>query len=368
MLQINKQNGFILTKEGKQELKLNKSSYDKLIKADVKSLCKFNEFDNFVFPNIKRRLNGRESDVLKEQLTLLIAKTFTTWYPNNTARAIFRVNSQNAPGVQSLKYSMKDWYGKAKVVTDENTDMPLVGGSKKTKYSPVFELQLGAKFTLNDLEAAALGTQPLEKDKIEQCRKGHERAFNDLAFGIAHLGKDPDKNAENVPGLFNQLDRLITESDSDNLEDYDILAGTAQDNKNYLIKVINTPYEFTEQNESIANVLVMPIAQVNVIMSQTLSNDNNVTVAKFILDNTSIEKIIACPECKNVGVNSIKDALFVYNDSEASDIAQVEETLPYKPYPTELNSFNYLIPTRSRNAGLFIFKKAIAFVKNCGKP
>mgnify|MGYP000343621458 CR=1 FL=1 len=366
-VKVNSTQGYVLTLEGVKELKHNKSIYDNSIKNEIKEICKFNNLDLITFEGIKRKLNANESTYLREQLTALIGESLSTWYPDNTARSIFDVNSMNIPGAKSLKYTQKAWNGTAKVVTDDdNDDMPLVGGSKTPFYSPVYELQLGAKFSLQDLESAALGMEPLEADRVLATRWGHERAFNNIAFGIGHLGTEGDPNSENIPGLFNQTTKCILAADDSALTNDNMLGNTGPENRDFLLGVINSPFNFTEKADSIPDTLVMPIAQANKINSQALSADNNDTVAKYILNNTSIKKIIASPECKNVGINSITDALFCFNSTRQARIAQIQETMPYRQYQSQLSGFNYLIPTRSRNAGLFIFKKAIALVKNCG--
>ena len=366
-IKVNSTQGYVLTLEGVKELKHNKSIYAESVKNEIKEICKFNELDLIKFEGIKRRLNVNESTYLKEQLTALIGESLATWYPDNTARTIFDVNSMNVPGAKSLKYTQKAWNGTAKVTTDDdNDDMPLVGGNKIPFYSPVYELQLGAKFSLQDLESAALGMEPLEADRVLATRWGHERALNNIAFGIGHLGDNADPNTENIPGLFNQVSKCITSSDDSALNNDNILGNTPTENRDFLLGVINSPYNFTEKADSIPDTLVMPVAQVNKIKSQALSADNSDTVARWILNNTSITRIIASPECKNVGINGITDALFCFNSTRQARIAQIQETLVYRQYPTQIKGFNYLIPTRSRNAGLFIFKKAIALVKNCG--
>lgn len=364
-LRVDGTNGFVLTLNGQEEIKPKKSYYGEAVKNQIKEACRFNALDNMYFQNLGRRLNANESSFLKDQLTRMIAQAMDTWYPDNTARLIFPVSTQNMPGVQSLKYALKEWSGKAKVITNDGTDMPMVARNVNPYYTPVFEFQLGATYTQNDLEAAALAGQPLDSDLIMDTRKGQERALNDAVFGIS---ASFDPNTENYPGLFNQPTRLILSSDSgaSDLANHNILSGSAADNLSFLLKVINVPHSFTQKAESIPDTLVMPIAQVNTIKTQRAGTDNPFTVAQEILTNTSIKRIIASPECKNVGLNSITDACFVFNSSEVSKIAEIAETLPYSVGMPQQRGYNFLVPTRARHAGLLIYRKAIALVKNVG--
>jgi hypothetical protein len=355
--------GFVLTLNGQEEIKPKKSKYNEALKNQIKEVCRFNALDNMYSENLGRRLNANESTFLKESLTRMIAEAMETWYPDNTARLIFPMSSQNLPGVQSLKYALKEWSGKAMIVTDDATDMPMVARKASPYYSPVYEFQLGAVYTQNDLEAAALMGQPLDNELIMDTRKGQERALNDAVFGIAEAD---DPNTANYPGLFNQPTRCILSGDDADLTNHNILSGSAADNLAFLQKVINVPHNYTSKAEAIPDTLVMPIAQVNKIKVQKTASDNPLTVAQEILTNASIKRIIASPECKNVGLNSITDACFVFNSSEQSKICEIQETLPYRVGLPQMRGYSFLIPTRSRSAGLFVYRKAIALVKNVG--
>lgn len=348
-----------------QDFKFNHADYDDYIQRIIKETVKFNALNtNTLKSDQITRFNAGEINFLTEQLTVSLGEAIKTWYPSNTARIIFPFKKTPAPGAQSLRYAEETWAGRAKVASDSNTTMPIVSVGKSFTWQNVFEPQLKAEYTLQELEAATLGTEPLESRRIMATKEGHERAINDIAFGVTPQAEDPI--AYTMPGLFNQPDKCILASDDSSIANWNILTSNATTNRDNLLAVIHAPHNFTQNALSIPDTLVMPIAQVNKIMTQALSADNNNTVAKYILDNTSITRIVASPECKNVGKNSITDALFCLNTSEQSRVCEFQETLSYTPYPSQIKDFTFSIPTRSRNAGLFIFKKAIALVKNCG--
>lgn len=357
----NKDNkGFVITRDGLQEFQKPKVILNKENQILLAQSLKFDALDDLTTEQGQKKFDSAETTYLRDELTATVKETMDTWYPDFTARQVFKFVQKGGLGVTHLDYDEKNWTGKAKIVGITSNDAPKISKGISKNKQRVFNLELDAEFTIYQLESARLGNQPLDADILKQTKFGHEWAINDLVYGISD-----DDNANQFPSVFNQMNKFITNSDTPDLNNHDILSGTATDNKEFLFSVVNSPEIFTNKMASAPTKLVLPIAQAKLINSQELSEYNDKSVAQLLIERTTIKEIIGVPELADVqGVAGVKDAMLILNDNQ--DIGEVIETVPYMMLPAQAHRTRFIITTRSSVGGLFIYKKAWAMVKNVG--
>ena len=355
----NESNIVVYGRNGVQDVKkpsIILTNENKLVLANA---LKFDSLDSLEFSD-KRKFDAPDTAIIRDQLTASIKATMAKWYADFTLRSVFKVRQAGGPGVQNLRYDEKDWTGKARIVGSTTNAPPKISSSVNPNYSPVFNLEIDAEFSIYQLEASRLGAEPLDGTIFDQTKYAHEWAFNDLGYGISD-----DPLAKNYPGLLNQLSKLITASDDADLANHNILASTGPVNRDFLLSIIDVPESFTNKKQATPTKLVMPIAQANKIMHQVIEDSNGETVGNYILKNTTIKEIIGVSEFKDVtGIAGVTNPLLVCNDDDM--IGEVIETVPFMILPTQSHRTRFVTTTRSSSGGLFLYKKAWALVKNCG--
>lgn len=362
--------GFQITLGADGQMKMDsfekpKVNYPDEVIKEIKDNCD-NAFTDLRRGDNKAVFDTNESIFLNRELTRMIRKVLMKWYPDYTSKQLFSVNTENYyPGIQSLEYAMTDWSAKAKVAVSTNTTKRYARVSEDQTPVPVRYVELFARYNWYDLQAALLNGKPLPSKLLDATRDGIEKTLNELVYGIHQENDDGVYTDYGTAGLFNSLTKLITVSDdATNLANDNMLTNSAADNLTMLLNAIGVPMNFTNKAAANPNTIALPIPQASLIMKQPLGDGYQETVASQILKTTSIRRIVACPEFKNVGRNSITDAMLVFNDSP--DIAEIMEVMPYSVKPTQQDGFNYDIPTHAGTAGLFIYRKAMALIKNVG--
>jgi hypothetical protein len=282
----------VLTKDGFIETKAPKI-YNKSDLNMLNHVLKFDSLENVFFPEKVGLLktDSNESNFLRDSLTGVIKQVIQKWYPDYSARSLFPFVRRLGKGYDAVRYDENDSTGRARLAGKNKTGMPLVEDSLTPNYSAVYKMELGAKYTLYELENSILFGESISARKLMNTKDGHELAVNECAFGISL--EDDEKN---IPGLLNQTSKLILEADASALADVDIYTETPQNNYDWLVSVINCIYEFTKKKSSIPNTLAMPIEAFNFLNTQRMNNLTGETVLSEILAKTSITKIVPCSE------------------------------------------------------------------------
>jgi len=356
------QSGIMITLEKSGPIERPKIFLNDEMKLILNNTMRFDGLENLSFTdgrNWSQRFDANDTSIMREQLTALVSSTVLAWYPDFTARSAFNVVQKGGLGVRVLKYNEKEWTGKARIAGTKTNNAPKTASRAKPNYSGVFNLELDADYTIYDLEAARLGTEPLDADILMRTKFGHEWAFSDLVYGISD-----DPEAVGYPGLINQTAKLIRHSDDTALNDFNMLSATGVQNRDFLLGIINVPEIFSNNSMAAPTKLIMHIPQAKKISTQVINDQNPETVASYILKNTSITQIIGAPEMKAMTSGSIKDGLLVCNDNTM--IGEVIETVPYMIMPPQIDRTVFSMTSRMSSGGLFIYKKAWAFVENCG--
>lgn len=359
----------VLTKDGFAPTPKPKLKYDAKDVALLNHVLKFDSLNGMFLPQsmniIDFKTDSVPSNFMRDSLTFLIKEVMTTWYPDYNARSLLPFVKKGSAGYDLTRYTEKEWTGRAKQAGKKSTGMKMVESSVKPVYKENYKMEVGAEYSIYELENAILMQESIQADKLMNTKDSHELALNECAFGISQEPEDAG-----IPGLLNQPDMTITDADyATTLADVDIYSETATNNYDWLVGVINTPHEFTKKARAIPDTLGMPIEAVNFLNAQRMNNIDGSTVLSEIFKNTSIKKVIACDELNGHEVNGVvlgKSLLCFRSDNE---ILEFVENVLYSILPTYTKPTSFIIPTRATFSGVFIYRKAIALVKDIGtKP
>lgn len=370
--------GFTITRDGiDYNTHKPKIVYSPKEKQIFNNTMKFDSLMSLISPDGNKliaKYDSNESLFLRDQLSVIIKNVIDTWYPDFNARNMFPVNNLGTPGATTVKYIEKDFTGRARIAGSKTTGMPLIGASRNPVYSPVYHSEVGAMYDYYELQSALLSNTPLQSEYLEATKKAQENAFNDIAFGI---GKHEDE--QQIPGLFNQLDKMITNDKLatrpelvDNLIDVNLLTCTAKEFYDFLCTIADVPHTYWNNNSAITDTVALPIAQANRgknLVYDTVTKESVFTV--FLKNNPNIKKILAVHELAS---NRNTDDLIKHDDvciayRMSPEILEVVTTQNYTILPTYTEgATRFIIPTTQGFGGLLIYKSAIAYVANCGTP
>lgn len=374
--------GFAITREGvKFDGIKPKPVYTSIERATFENAIKFDGLQNLAFTDgtkLLSKFDGTVAGFLRESLTIELKAAIAAWYPELSARSMFPVLNKGVMGARHVKYVDKDYSGRARLAGTQSTGMALVNTGKVPVYSNVYNFEVGAKFSIYDLQSAMLGQDPLETDLIQATKYAQELVLNETT-----LGNSVYEEEKNVPSLINQPEKMIKNSDlvgsaiADHLANINLLACTPEEFYDWLCAFVSVPWLYTKNKGATVDTVALPLAQAAKAQTLVYNVQNGDSVATvFLKNNPNIKQILAVPELEdnaNISVDGLtpitphKDIAIAYRMS--SDIADIVTTNNYTILPTYTEgATQFIIPTTQGFAGLHVYKKAIAMVENCGTP
>lgn len=284
----------------------------------------------------------------QRQLEHIKAKSYDVQYAELKARSLFPVSNEAGPGVTSITYRTYDSVGMAKIINAYADDLPRADVAGKETSIPVRSVGTSYGYNLDEINAAQLTGQPLEQRRANASRRAVEQVVNNVAFyGDADSG---------LPGLFSNPNiptGAVVDPGS----------GTEWVNKtpDQILTDINDAFadvfETTKMVES-ANTLLLPPGQWSYIMTTARSANSDTTIAQYVVNNSpylnSLDDIIPLNECAAANNPLLAtDAMVVYDRNP--DKLQLEIPVELEYLPVQQKNLEYVIPGRSRLAGLNIY-------------
>lgn len=149
---------------------------------------------------IHSALNARRQDnyFISPDLEALLVEVFLTEYAANEARSYVPIRPGTV-GAEVQKFRGQDRTGQAKWMSTGGDDVPRVDVSRAESSIKYDSLCDAFGYNLDELEAAALSRQPLDRDRAMAAREVAETDFDDaLCFGVTELNTTGLLNNANV--------------------------------------------------------------------------------------------------------------------------------------------------------------------------
>lgn len=84
------------------------------------------------------------------------------------------------PGAETVGYEGSDWLGAAKEISDFSDDVPNVNVKGQQNFVPMRSYGVGCNFSLGEIRAAAKAGRPLERMRLDACRKAMDLKLDDI--------------------------------------------------------------------------------------------------------------------------------------------------------------------------------------------
>lgn len=284
----------------------------------------------------------------QRQLEHIKARSYDVRYAELKARMLFPVSNEGGPGVTSITYRTYDQAGSAKIINAYADDLPRADVAGKETTIPVRSVGISYGYNLDEIQSSQLTGSSLDQRRANAARRSNEQVVNDVAFfGDAASG---------LPGLFSNPNiptgSVVNPS-----------SGTEWVNKSpdEILFDINDLFadifETTKMVEQ-GNTLLLPPAQWSYIMSTPRATNSDTTIAQYVAANspylTSIDDIIPVNECAAANNPELTtDAMVAYDRNP--DKLQLEIPVELEMLPVQQKNLEFVIPGRSRLAGLNIY-------------
>jgi len=289
---------------------------------------------------------------LSRELTALEKTAIEYMPPEFTARKLWTVENLGA-GLKSVNYAEILRSGKAKFLSDGETEVPNASATRSETPSPVRKGKILYSITLEEMEAMARSGVPLDSQKALAAKEGVEALLNDSVwFG--------DK-ARGIKGFFSWAKdgmlNVITPASVGVGSTNTWSTKTAEQIWDDLVNLAVASENAT--NDTIrSNVLAVSGSNYNLLMYKKFTDTTGQTLMARIKETGMFDRIERCPELKSVthaGLVSNKGVAIAFSDRP--DCFKIHHPLEFTTLPLEVEGFEHKVYCHADTAGLLQYRK-----------
>lgn len=282
----------------------------------------------------------------KKELQHTFRRALEAKIPAPNAMMLFDTASEIQKGADSYVQRIEEPLGEAIIIANFAMDLPRVNVTQREEVKQIQWLGASYGYSVKDIAAARYANKPLNRTLGITARKIIERKHNRLAwFGDYEHNLDGILNNDDIPRVI-----MVNAIDSNSTP------ATIEDE---LMTVLNTTRTLTKTTSKITD-LGLPPAEYAYIHSTSRSQDNNTTIAQFLLmANSWLERIHEVWELDADENGGTALALGWDRDSDGLRYEMVEQ---FSQLPVERNGLEFEVNTLGISGGANVRRPLEAFV------
>ena len=247
--------------------------------------------------------DAAENAFFSRELEHIIPELFEFEHARINARSIFPIDRSAGPAAETITFRQFTKTGVAKVISDYANDIPLVNVFGEEFTGNVRSIAIAAKWSIQEIRAAAMAGRPLDRQQAEAARETMMRTENDIAF-----------NGDASHGLIG----LFTDPNIPTAAVVDPGGGTAWSTKTAaqiltdMNDCANNIVETTGDVE-VPNTMLLPTEQFNLIASTNAGMGTDTTILRYFLNNNPyIQEVMNVRELDQAGTANA-DVMLAYD-------------------------------------------------------
>jgi len=290
-------------------------------------------------------LDEGESIFFARELEHIKAKTYDIKYPLLKARSLFMPDFTANAGAETITYEQFSQIGMAKIISNYADDLPRADVQGKEFTSKVRTIASSYGYNFDEVQAAKMGGKPLTNRKAMSARRADASLENFIAFfgdvehNLQGFLSNPNVNVVVIPADGTGATKTFsTKTPVQIVRDLASLPTAVHENTNGV---------------ETADMMLMPLAQYNLIFSTHFSAASDKTIGEWFLgSNPHIKAIDWVNELKEAGAGNT-DLLIAYKRD--SEHLSMEIPSDYKQLPVQMKGLEFIVPTHQRFGGVLIY-------------
>lgn len=332
-------------------------------KESIVDMCKDNAPVSKVFSRYAADDIANEGLYFARALEYFTSQIFMVQYEELPYRKVFKVSNEGYPGINWITSGVIDRFGQARPIGHgADQSIPFVEvGAKEIRY-PVIEFGIGARWTIQELEAFAVARRHQESIQYspETLRQWAAIRAMDEALNKQVFYGLPENNTY---GLLNHPSipispAVVGASGSTNWEQK-----TADEILYDLNNLLNGIYTNTKLIEK-PNRLLLPASKKLLLLNRRIEYRQTSILTYFLENNqfiNSADAIIGLNELEGAGFDGT-GKMIAYNDNAMK--ARIAIPQEMTPIPVQMQGFYFVMLWHARSAGLIVtFPNSMSIVE-----
>jgi len=290
-------------------------------------------------------LDADESIFFERELQKVKSRTYDIKYPELKARGLIPTDFSAGPGAESIKYEQYSQVGMAKLIANYADDLPRADVGAKEFISPVKSEGASYGWNVQEIRSARMAGKSLTSRKASAARRAQLSLENNIAFfgdaecGLPGLLTNPNINSVTIPN-----------DGSGSTTDW------ANKTADQIIRDINLMFRTVHavsKGVEIADTLLLPLTQFNLIFDTPRSTQSDMSVGKWVLENSPHLKAIDwLNELEGTGAGNTDQILVYKRDPEKLTLEIPQD---FEQFPVQERNLEMVVPTHARIGGVLIY-------------
>jgi hypothetical protein len=290
-------------------------------------------------------LDAKETVFFKRQLEYIKTQTYDTKYKDLKATTLIPVSTEAPAGAKTITFRSYSQTGVAKIISDYANDFPRVDVFGIEKEAKVKSVGDSYGYSIEEIRAAQMANTNLEQRRANAARRASDEKVDDIAwngdteYGLLGLINYPGITEYSVPndGTGSTKTWSTKTPDQINRDVSGIIAGVV---------------DSTNGKEQ-PDTLILPITQFLLINDTRMTDGNDKTILRFILDNNVfLKKIEWVVEMKGAGVGGV-DRMMVYPMDPRNLTLEIPQ--PFEQFDSQQKGMEFEIPCHQKTAGVIVY-------------
>ena len=278
------------------------------------------------------------------ELEHIKAKSYDIKFPFLKARKILPLSFDTNAGATRITYQQYTQVGMAKIIANYADDLPRADVLGKEFSSPVREIGSSYGYNIKEIASAKMAGKPLNARRANAAKRSCMVRENNIAFnGDSVSGLKGFLNAENISEVV---------LDADGMGNSKEFSKKTADNIIRDITRLPTHVHTVSKGVEIADTLLLPLSQYNLISNLRLP-DTNISVRKWILaENPHLKKIDWLDELRTAGAgNTARMMVYRYDP----DALTLEITQEFSQRPVQEKGLEFTVPCWMGTGGVIVY-------------
>ncbi len=282
---------------------------------------------------------------LARHLEIVAKRVFERKHPEFLARKVFAIAQDMDPGATLYTYEIGEEAGRAKIVSDYATDIPVIGIATGAISQKLHELAAMFQYPIGDLEKIRMSGRDTNQRKMVATRRAHLSLHEDLVW--------QGDTAKGIWGLVSHpfIPRMVAANSFD-----------ASSTGDQILAVMNLAWEQMRTNTNnveTPNTLLMSSGPYSYVASTPRSSASDKTILSYFLEaHPEIDLHMPVPRLDAQGTAG-GDMMFLL-DRNAENMGQLSSLQP-SLLPPQPEALLIKVFMRSRHGGFVAYYPFAAF-------
>ena len=290
------------------------------------------------------RLDENESAFFKRQLEYVKTRTYDTKQKRMKAFQLLPISTEAPIGASEITYRKFTGIGFAKIIADYANDFPRVDVFGEEVTVKVKDIGASFGYSIKEIRASQMAGTRLDQRRANFARRAVDQKIDAIAwngstvYGISGFIAYPGITLYTVLAGVSTTKTWITKTPDEIV--YDM---------SEIVAAVMTP----TNGEETPNVMLVPLAQYNLISNTRMTGGSDTTIMKFFLDNNPhIERIEWLTELTGAGTGAT-DRYMVYRQDDEHLTLEIPQ--PYEQFPVQRKNMEFEAPVHASTAGVIVY-------------